>query len=145
MNSIVKHVRLPANYHLDNKIFNQKIYKMTDLELFENIHNSLEVYIWLSYKFEVEFIERELARILKDKICKIIDSIIEKQAFDSWKDMKSEAKSEANSGHSGGFTKLLEGSESEKDKKENKVMKFSLLKQRKKNLFSSDDSSPFLK
>jgi hypothetical protein len=105
---------------------------MTDLNFFESIHNSLEVYIWLSYKFEIEFVERELARILKDKVCRIIDSIIEKQAFDNWKDLKSESSSS----YSSEFSNLLESNSSENEgqtnnKKESKGMKFSLIQPRK--------------
>ncbi len=133
--SIVNTVRLPANYHLDNKIFTQNTYKMTDLNFFEDIHNSLEVYIWLSYKFEIEFVERELARILKDRVCKIIDSIIEKQAFDNWKDLKSES----GSSHSSEFTKLLENNSSENEgqtskEKESKGLKFTMIQPRKSNI-----------
>jgi hypothetical protein len=87
---VVKNVRLPSNYHLDNLIFNKITYRHFELNFYEDIHNSLEIYIWLSYKYEVEFVERELARVLKDRACKIIDSIIEKQAFDSSKDIRSE-------------------------------------------------------
>lgn len=131
--SVVNNVRLPANYHLDNKIFTQNTYKMSDLNFFESVHNSLEVYIWLSYKFEIEFIERELARMLKERVCKIIDSIIEKQAFDNWNDLRSEKEST----QSGDFTKLLGSNSSENEgrknnQKESKGLKLTLIPPRKK-------------
>lgn len=88
--SIVKTVRLPANYHLDNAIFNKKVYNIADLNFYEDVHCSLETYVWLSYKYEIEFVERELARVLKDRVCKIIDSIIEKQAYDNSRDIRNE-------------------------------------------------------
>jgi hypothetical protein len=37
----------------------------------------LEVYIWLSYKYEKEFIERKLAQETKNRICFIIEKLIE--------------------------------------------------------------------
>ena len=42
------------------------------------INTVLEVYIWLSYKYEREFVQRELAQKLKNLVCEIIEKIIEK-------------------------------------------------------------------
>ncbi len=54
------------NYHI------LKIY--TIVQLFNIV---IEVYIWLSYKYEKEFVERELAQELKNRVCEIIENIIE--------------------------------------------------------------------
>jgi hypothetical protein len=43
---------------------------------FDNI--VMEVYIWLSYKYEREFVQRELAQKLKNLVCEIIEKIIER-------------------------------------------------------------------
>ena len=111
---------------------------MTDLNFFEDIHNSLEVYIWLSYKYEIEFIERELARILKDRVCKIIDSIIEKQYFDSWADIRSD---NTHSHTKEGKSKLIEDNSKQDESTEIK-MNFSLIKSKrvraKENIFEDD-------
>jgi len=50
----------------------------------------LECYVWLSFKYEKEFIERDLANIMKDRVSKIIESIIENTYFDIYKDIKKE-------------------------------------------------------
>ena len=126
-------VRLPANYHLDNQLFTKINYRMTDLNFMEEIHNSLEVYIWLSYKYEIEFIERELARILKDRVCKIIDSIIEKQYFDSFADLKTE-----NAGTNERKTNKLIDDLSIKEDFTKKNNNFSLIKSKKENIFEDD-------
>ena len=47
-----KLVKLPQSFHLENKIFMKNSYKINELTTFEEIYNTLEVYIWLSYKFE---------------------------------------------------------------------------------------------
>ena len=106
---------------------------MTDLNFMEEIHNSLEVYIWLSYKYEIEFIERELARILKDRVCKIIDSIIEKQYFDSFADLKTE-----NAGTNERKTNKLIDDLSIKEDFTKKNNNFSLIKSKKENIFEDD-------
>ena len=50
----------------------------------------MECYVWLSFKYEKEFIERDLANIMKDRVSKIIESIIENTYFDIYKDIKKE-------------------------------------------------------
>jgi hypothetical protein len=67
---------------------------MNDLNLFEDIHNTLEIYIWLSYKYEKEFVERELAKVLKDRTCKIIESIVQHKSFNIFSDIRSENSEE---------------------------------------------------
>lgn len=83
-------VKLPQDFHLQNKNFTKAIYKMHELPTFEEVYNVLEVYIWLSYKFEKEFIERELARVMKDRVSKIIDSILHSMKFDVYSDLRKE-------------------------------------------------------
>ena len=85
-----KLVKLPQSFHLDNKLFTKNTYKMTELSTFEELYNTLEVYVWLSYKFEKEFIERELARVLKDRISRIIESIIHHSSFNVYSDLRNE-------------------------------------------------------
>jgi hypothetical protein len=85
-----KIVRLPEDFHLENRIFKKKVYKFHELKYFEEIYNILEVYVWLSYKYEKEFIERELANVLKDRISKIIDSILKGENFNLFADLRSE-------------------------------------------------------
>jgi len=85
-----KLVKLPQSFHLENKIFMKNSYKLNELTMFEEIYNSLEVYVWLSYKFEKEFIERELAKVLKDRLSKIIESIIQHSKFNVYSDLRNE-------------------------------------------------------
>ncbi len=61
-------------------------YTESDLDLYENIHNSksllltfpivLEVYLWLGNKYEKEFVEKDLCLVLTQRVCEIIDSIL---------------------------------------------------------------------
>ena len=72
----------------------------------------MEVYIWLSYKYEKEFIERELGNVLRDRVSKIIESIIENTYFNVYNDVRKESSIES------------EGEESEEDiSKRNKSRK----------------------
>jgi hypothetical protein len=36
----------------------------------------LEVYLWLGNKYEKEFVEMDLCKVLTQKVCDIIDSIL---------------------------------------------------------------------
>ena len=45
---------------------------MEDLEAMEDQMSICEAYIWLSGKFEVNFVETELAHLLKDVVTDII-------------------------------------------------------------------------
>jgi len=80
---------LPKEYHLGHKIFNRPEgeYREDDLEMYEGIHNGnsfcrncfyivLEVYQWLGNKYEREFVEMDLCRVLIARVCEIIDSIL---------------------------------------------------------------------
>jgi ATP-dependent RNA helicase SUPV3L1/SUV3 len=83
-------VKLPQDFHLQNKNFTKPVYKMHELPTFEEVYNVLEIYIWLSYKFEKEFIERELAKVMKDRVSRIIDSILHSMKFDIYSDLRNE-------------------------------------------------------
>ncbi|CDW83196.1 atp-dependent rna helicase mitochondrial-like [Stylonychia lemnae] len=69
-------VRLPDNFTLSNELFQREQYNENDLEVFERIHNILEVYLWLSNKYPQAFVETDLCNILVEKVCKIIDQIL---------------------------------------------------------------------
>jgi hypothetical protein len=83
-------VKLPQIFHLQNPLFNKNSYHQKELNVFEDIFNVIETYIWLSYIYEKEFIERDLANVLKDRVTKIIDSILLHSKFDLFKDLKIE-------------------------------------------------------
>jgi hypothetical protein len=85
---VVKKVNLPQSFHLDNKLFTKEKYKLKELANFEDIYNSLEVYIWLSYKYPQEFIERELAKVMKERVSKIIESILYEKNFNVYSDLQ---------------------------------------------------------
>lgn len=72
---------------MEHRVFNRnpEEAKEEDLEMYEGIHNSkcitfncivLEVYQWLGNKYEKEFIEMDLCKVLITRICEIIDSIL---------------------------------------------------------------------
>jgi len=69
-------VTLPSTYHLQFSKFNKANAGEDDLKYLEEVHNVLEVYNWLWAKFEVEFVEIELCKVLKERVCEIIDDIL---------------------------------------------------------------------
>lgn len=85
---------MPENFHLDNHLFKKLNYEKDDLDLYESIHNVLEIYIFLSHHYKVEFQETDLAMVLKERVCKIIDSIIQDENFDLDSDLKREYTNE---------------------------------------------------
>jgi hypothetical protein len=45
-----------------------EVYTQDDLQNLENSNEILDIYIWLSGKFEAHLIETELAWLLRDKV-----------------------------------------------------------------------------
>jgi hypothetical protein len=83
-------VKLPQDFHLENKNFNKKVYDLKDLPFYEDIYNVLECYIWLGKQFGCGFVELELARVMRERVYNIIDSILHNIDYDFEKDLKSE-------------------------------------------------------
>ena len=75
-NAALKAYKLQKNKFREvNKLKNN----LNEIETYEEIYNVIEVYLWLSKKFEKEFVEKELAKVMKDRVSKIIDSILRLQ------------------------------------------------------------------
>ena len=72
----LKQVTLPSADKINYALLEKQYYGEDDLEQLENIHNMLEVYLWLANKYEEEFIEKDIAIILVQKACQWIDSIL---------------------------------------------------------------------
>ncbi len=85
-----KEVRLPEDFHLENKTFNKNFYEPDHLQFYEEIYNVLECYIWLSKHFTCQFVEVELAKVMKERLNNIIDSILQNMDYDFGKDLKTE-------------------------------------------------------
>jgi hypothetical protein len=88
---------------------------MNELNLFEDIHNTLEIYIWLSYKYEKEFVERELAKVLKDRTCKIIESIVQYKSFNIFSDIRNDNSEEFEEENEEEYIKFLKNGEENLD------------------------------
>lgn len=55
----------------------------------------MEIYIWLSYKYEKEFIERNKAREYKNNICDLIENMIaESNIEEKVKDKRNDSQNE---------------------------------------------------
>ena len=85
-------VRLPNEFHLENKSLYHNTYSDNDLIYLEDVNCLLNAYIWLNSKISSIFIEKELALLLKETINRIIESIIENKYYNAFEFRVSEKK-----------------------------------------------------
>ncbi|CAI2384970.1 unnamed protein product [Moneuplotes crassus] len=83
-----KQVRLPGKNLNDYSILSKGDYTVEDLLQLEEIHNMLEVYLWLGNKYEQEFIEITEAKLLIKHVCKLIDGALKEMYSTGQKKVK---------------------------------------------------------
>ncbi len=95
-----KTVKLPADYNLENKSLFHVKYSDENLGNLEEINNILSSYIYLSNPFPNLFVEKDLAIVIQNRICNIIDSIIGNKFYNPYVAMNNEEVKEKNFGSS---------------------------------------------
>lgn len=85
---------MPSDFNLENKSLFYFKYSDENLFNFEEINSILSAYIYLSKPFPDCFVEKDLAIVIQNRICNIIESILANKYYNPYLDMKNEETSE---------------------------------------------------
>jgi hypothetical protein len=69
-------VRIPEELHVDKSKYFGKNVGPDELKELQDIHNSIEIYTWLSNKYKAEFVDYNLALTYKGKVTETINYIL---------------------------------------------------------------------